>query len=167
MRQLSLLLAITGLLMLCTGCDSGGDGDTGLEEGTLVATIDGTSFASTVATAVRVPFGNGQEVLTLTATGQDLPPTSLQISLTGFTDDASTYSVTTDGSTATVGIPTSTGASTGYSTANAGSSGSVTIDAISDASVEGTFRFTAVSADGAAVEVTDGAFNVRLQETGL
>jgi hypothetical protein len=167
MRRLPLLLLLTGLLSLCIGCDSGGEDGTNLEEGTLIATIDGASFTSTVVTAVRVPFGNGQEVLTITATGQELPPTTIQVSLAGFSVDTSTYSVTADGSSALVGIPNDAGTSTGYSTGNAGSSGSVTIDAITDETVEGTFRFTAVSADGASVEVTDGTFNLRLQETAL
>jgi hypothetical protein len=167
MRRLPLLLLLTGLLSLCIGCDSEGDDGTDLQEGTLIATIDGASFTSTVATAVRVPFGNGQEVLTITATGQELPPTTIQVSLAGFTDDTSTYSVTADGSSALVGIPTDMGTSTGYSANTAGGSGSVTIDAVTDETVEGTFRFTAVADDGTTVDVTDGTFNLRLQETGL
>jgi hypothetical protein len=156
----TLLLATS----IAVGC-GGGDPVTnqpGLVDGTLTASVDGSSFSGDVRVTTS-HVGQAVDIFAIqgTATGSK----AIRIMLTGVSGTG-TFSVTIAGASASYyEISSSTGLSDSWLANIVQGSGSVIISQLSSTHITGTFLFTAAALSGNASgtkTVTGGAFSIDL-----
>lgn len=148
-------------LLLLTGCDTGGSSEVKL--GSMKATINGSPWTSSLATAVEFNTGSPYR-LSISGTRFGPATSSLSLSLR-----ADTKSTVVPGSYRIGGPPrtdisvegTYIGKQDIFITDSDSTAGTLTIEAITNLSVRGTFSFTVPGPSGSnSIEITDGAFYV-------
>ena len=150
-------------LLLLTGCDTGGSSEVTL--GSMEATIDGSPWTSSLAAAVEFNTGSPYRLsISGTRFGPGTSTSSLSLSLR-----ADTMSTVVPGSYRIGGPPrtdisvegTYIGKEDIFITDSDSTAGTLTIEAITNLSVRGTFSFTVPGPSGSnSIEITDGAFYV-------
>jgi len=152
-RTRALALFATLLLSAC-----GGDGD-GLtepdlspENGTMTATVDGTSWS-----AIQISIVRGGNIITIGGGSVDL----IAMGIAWQDQGVGTYTV---GGTPLATANLSEGGSNSWQANGVQGSGSVTVTSISATRVTGTFVFTAEASQGSGTPasrvVTNGAFDI-------
>lgn len=159
------LILLSALALLVAGCDSSDDngGQGGLALGSMTARIDGEPFQAVfaVATPCLLCEELGEEE-TIEVAGLDSENTGLGFLLLDFHGEG-TYVFDPDGEQGGGAVDSPDG--TSFATDWPGGSGSVEVTRSTDDAIEGTFSFTALTGpDGEVVRVTEGRFNVAIQE---
>ncbi|MCC7052955.1 MAG: hypothetical protein IT355_06770 [Gemmatimonadaceae bacterium] len=156
LRRLEVLAVSTLTLAACGG--GGGGGPTGGgTTGSMSASIDGTSWSSTTASATATPGG----IFTLTGvqagSGVGVTMTIYHIGAPG------TYPLGV-GSTVAGGLASVVEGTSGWSTPLSGAAGTVTVTSVSPTRIGGSFAFTAPRVTGASGlatrAITTGLFDV-------
>lgn len=155
MRHTRFALILLVFSLVVAGCDSGGSNDNDSDlpnDGSLSATVGGSSFDATVVTATYESgvLGIGGNLGASQAGGQE------QINLTVPNASAGTHQFAIGGA---VGVYSKAESVTNVQ-AYAAMSGSITIDSIDENGARGSFEFTGRSNSGTSIEVTDGSFDV-------
>lgn len=165
-----LFLAVAGIA--CSSDDDGGAGGGSASNGQVVASIDGQGFESFSNTggqsggnAIRIDNGN---VTSIIVTGIDLEGQSIILTMNSETLAVGSYDLSDANNIAFTAsytrVDTQTFQSTSYLAPfeNSGDVGTITIDALTETNIQGTFEFMAANQNDAndTVSVTNGSFNL-------
>ena len=153
-------LFLIAFLLLFFGCDSTSgdpDDDGTLALGNVTARIDGERFESSFAIATL-----NSQIQDLTVSAGSSTGWGLAVSLLEFENEGS-YTLTTTLPLTGLAVVTEPNDTQGY-TSTQGGSGTVVVTELTDEHVQGAFSFTATNGSGKTIEVTEGRFNVRVNE---
>ncbi|RMA57250.1 DUF6252 family protein [Ulvibacter antarcticus] len=164
----TILVLLLSTTVLFTSCkkddDGGGGGDAG--SGTVIAKVNGNSFAS-MEIASTASQSSGGSTTTITLQGSDASGKGIFVIINGF-DGTGSYEfsdsnvfVTATYVEANVSNPTNSQTwSAPYE--NSGVVGEVNISEKTATNIKGTFNFNAknVNGDGSVVNITEGSFNL-------
>ena len=154
-------------------CSSDSDGSsTGgvAADGTISATVDGTSFTTLQAATVGIVNGSADYQI-LALSGADATGKSLSINIAGFTG-LGTYSADGANDVTAVLVYSALDFNNPQNTNNVwsapydveGTSGTVTVTESTSDRVKGTFSFKGASNAGLFKQVTNGSFNVKFTQ---
>ncbi|MFA5619214.1 MAG: DUF6252 family protein [Weeksellaceae bacterium] len=163
----AMLFAIASFSVSCKSDDNGGGGG-GAAEGTITAKVDGTSV-TTISMTTAAQISNGT-LMVMGNDGGQSPNKAIVLTIFGF-DNEGTYPIGGGANIYNVASYTETNASNPtnpqvtvwqapYDDTHVGD---INISEVTSTHVKGTFSFKAKSAEGSIKNVTEGAFNVKLQ----